>query len=170
MSQPKPNVVVDVVSDRNVTIGGDYRYNLLREGHNFRTVHVIVIDKTGRFALQMLPSDHTRSPNKIGSSVAGYLLSGESYIQAAKRKMFKELGIQSDLHEVGDIDMLDENSHKFVKVFTCRYNERIANFDRDEIAKIVYKSRSWLLTNTNCHPEKFTATFLRVFSLYQANA
>ncbi|WP_237477095.1 NUDIX domain-containing protein [Lichenibacterium dinghuense] len=170
MSRAKPNVLVDVVSDRNVTIGGDYRHNLLREGKNFRTVHVIVIDRSGRLVLQMLPSDHTRSPNKIGSSVAGYLLSGESYIQAARRKMLEELGIYSNLHEIGDIDMLDEKSHKFVKVFTCRYNDKIESFDQDEIAKLVYKTRSWLSANTNRFPEKFTTTFLRVFSLYQSNA
>lgn len=170
MSQTKPNVMVDIVSERNETLGVDYRNNLLTEGKNFRTVHILLCDRHGRIALQVLPNDHNRSPNKMGSSVAGYLLANETYYAAAKRKMREELGIENNLTEVGVLDMVDENSHKFVMLYKSTFTGRIKDFNREEISKIVYRSTFWISVNIYLFPNRFTPTFIQVFSLYQLHA
>src|SRR4051794_31603085 len=67
--------------------------------------------------LQRLSTTHNRSPNKLGSSAAGYLFANESYASAADRVMRKELGIAGQLTDLGVFEMLDNGSHKFVGVF-----------------------------------------------------
>ena len=99
--------------------------------------------------------------------MAGYLLEGETYFQAAHRKINDELGFDADLDEVGDFEMTDVNSSKFVRVYKCRHLGSLDGFDRQEIAALERKNLLWLNINTHLFPQKFTNTFLKVFQLYK---
>ena len=115
--------------------------NLFNEKLNFRTVDVLLLDAKGRLLLQKLPDDHLRSPGKLGASVAGYLLAGEDYAEAAQRKMKSELGLSASLIYLGEVSMEDDGCRKFVGVFTGRI-DRSPSFDRNEIEEIVYMKPS----------------------------
>src|SRR4051812_14490778 len=105
---------VDIVDLGNRPIGRSVRSDLFTKRQNFRTVHVILESRIRQIILQKLPLSHTRSPGRLGSSVAGYLQAGESYEDAAYRKLYDELRLSVPLRRLGEIDMIDNGPHKFV--------------------------------------------------------
>jgi hypothetical protein len=111
------DMIVDVVDIRNRIIGSAKRADVMRKGLNFRTVHVILVDQMGRMVVQILAAHHPRSPGLRGSSVAGYVRSGETYLAAAKRKIVAELNLTTELKAVAEIKMFDQESIKFVGLF-----------------------------------------------------
>ena len=59
-----------------------------------------------------------RHPERWGSSVAAYLYAGESYQEAAQRRLWEELGLEGPLRRIGKTRMADERSLKFVELYT----------------------------------------------------
>ena len=84
---PNLGMIVDVVDEKNRVVSKAPRAAIFQEHLNFRTVHVVLVDRAGRFLLQRLSSNHPRNANRLGSSAAGYLYARESYFEAAKRKL-----------------------------------------------------------------------------------
>ena len=110
-------MIVDVVDRQNRVVDRAQRSSLLKRHLNFRTVHVLLFDGSGRLILQKLAPHHPRSPGRLGSTVAGYLFSGESYLAAARRRMRAELEITARLKRIGQFEMNDEGSRKFVRAY-----------------------------------------------------
>src|SRR5690349_17107737 len=110
-------MLVDIVDEKNRPIGRAERATLLHAHLNFRTVHILFWDAQERLLLQQLPPNHARHPGRLGSSVAGYLQSGETYFAAARRKEREELHLATRLRHLGVLEMRDEASRKFVGVF-----------------------------------------------------
>ena len=160
-------MIVDVVDANNVPVGAARRADVLPNGLNFRTVHVLLMDAGGKVMLQLLPRHHRRSPSKLGSSVAGYVQRGETYQQAARRKLSEELSISADLQEVGTWPMHDEKSAKFVQLFVGRTHER-PSFDRDEIADLISLDLLNLEQRVRDCPNEFTSTFLFVYGKFKS--
>jgi isopentenyl-diphosphate delta-isomerase len=160
-------MLVDIVDERNRIVGASRRSLLLERGLGFRTVHVLVFDRTGRVLLQKLRNDHPRSPGKLGSSVAGYVQTGESYKDAAERKIREELGIQPQLVYFGYFAMRDQESRKFVALFTSRIRDERIAFDTAEMEDVVRMDVHNVDTLVRREPERFTATFLDVYDFYR---
>jgi isopentenyldiphosphate isomerase len=159
---PDLGMTVDVVDERNQVVGVAERRSLFRKKFNFRTVDILLFDDAERLVLQRLPSDHLRNPGKLGASVAGYLLAGETYSEASARKLRSELNISADLTYFGEVTMLDEGCLKFIGVFLGKMLQA-PSFDRDEIEKLVYMEPTKVWTEIRNSPEKITPTFLLVY-------
>jgi isopentenyl-diphosphate delta-isomerase len=159
-------MIIDVVNDWNQPIGQARRGEVLGKGLGFRTVHIFLFDTLGRLLMQRLPDDHGRSPGRLGSSVAGYLNAGESYHEAAERKLNEELRINTDVSHVGTWQMRDGRSSKFVALFTGAVVED-PDFDRREISELVYMDLDDLNYLMQQRPEAFTHTFIFVYDRYK---
>jgi len=87
----------------------------------FRVVHLFLFNHNNELLLQQLSPQRERHPAAWGSSVAGYVLAGETYEQAATRRVQQELGVTCDLHHFGKTTMIDEGCKKFITLFlaTC---------------------------------------------------
>src|SRR5579884_4055272 len=109
MPAPAPASPIDSVDHEDHAIGTVPRGEVLRLGANFRTVHVFVFHEE-RLLLQRLSSLRERHPEHWGSSVAAYLHAGETYREAATRRLWEELGLEGSLHRVGKTRMEDEQS------------------------------------------------------------
>jgi len=94
--------------------------------------------------------------------VAGYLRAGETYQEAAARKLFDELRLVTPLRSLGEVRMVDEGSHKFVGVFAGHTGE-VPQFDPAEIAELVYIEAAPLDRMVKTTPDAFTPTFLHVY-------
>ncbi len=111
-------MVLDRVDLHDHPIGTVRRRDALAPGVGFRVVHVLLFDEHKRLLLQRIASSHDRHPCDWGSSVAGYVRVGETYDQAARRKLHSELGVTSlDLRWIGKTVMFDEGARKFIGVF-----------------------------------------------------
>lgn len=161
----KSNMIVDVVDGTNRKIGQSARARLLEEGKNFRTVHVLCF-RDHELLLQKLPLDHPRSPGLLGSSVAGYLKSGETYLAAADRKARAEIKQKLKLQWCCRFVMQDQGSMKFVEVFTAPI-VTVDSYNQSEIDELVFLPASHVSELINKSPEIFTPTFVEVITNYQ---
>ena len=155
-------MVVDVVDSNNVTISTARRGDLFTAKSNFRTVHIILHDDKNRIILQKLRPDHDRSPGRLGSSVAGYVATGETYEQAAYRKLQIELGAYLLLDPAGDFMMVDHGCRKFVGVFTGLSTAAL-RFDPNEIQSLLYMPATRLAGEMKTNPSGFTSTFQELY-------
>lgn len=165
MSAPTKTAPIDCVDDHDHPVGTIPRGEVLRVGANFRTVHVFVFHD-GLLLLQQLSPKRERHPERWGSSVAAYLHAGESYEQAAERRLDEELGIHGDLHRVGKTRMHDERSLKFVELYTLA-NGPAEIREPGHIEELRYWAQDELEAAINESPNSFTPTFLHVFRYFQ---
>jgi isopentenyl-diphosphate delta-isomerase len=158
-----PGMIVDVVDEENKVVSNAERWALLANGLNFRTV---LFNDEGQLVLQRLSSQHPRSPERLGSSVAGYLYAHESYFEAAKRKLRDELRVTARIRSIGEFQMLDRTSRKFVRVFigTLRKKPVIAD---DLITELVYIFPTNVSMVLSRNPSLFTPTFVLVYELFK---
>jgi isopentenyldiphosphate isomerase len=159
-------MIIDVVDKENRVISRTERRAVLTDGLNFRTVHVLLFDENDNLVLQRLSPHHPRSPNRLGSSVAGYLYAQETYFAAAKRKLREELRVTARIQNIGQLEMPDEMSRKFVGVFIGRLRQKPMIAD-DLIAELVYLTAPRLDSLVNDSPSAFTPTFLFVYDHFK---
>jgi isopentenyl-diphosphate delta-isomerase len=165
MPAPSSDSMIDVVDDNDRPFDTVRRGDALPAAVNFRTVHVLVFDHAGRLLLQRLASTRERHAGLWGSSVAGYLHAGESYEQAASRRLEEELGIVAPLDPIGVLRMRDEQSSKFVGVFTTTA-DRAMNMLPDHIAELRWFTIDELRDGLAATPDAFTETFRNVFAYW----
>jgi isopentenyldiphosphate isomerase len=159
-------MLVDVVDDRNKVVARADRSVLLQNHLNFRTVHVLLTDARGRLVLQQLSPTHPRSPNRIGSSAAGYLLTGETYLDAAYRRLDAELDVRPPLRFVGEIDVMDEGSRKFVGVYSGSVRQKPKVKDPLVVALMTFDLAE-LDSLVGSTPLLFTSTFMAVYERFR---
>lgn len=170
MSAPDFSLVVDIVDSQNRPIGQSARRELFTSKQNFRTVHVFIMNE-GRthLLLQSLASHHSRNPHKLGSSAAGYLRSGETYRQAARRKIQEELGIyfrKIKLDEVAEFAMQDSGVTKFVGLFSGYFSKKPELRD-SEAESISYYAFTDIDRMMRSEPEIFTETFVYAYKEFR---
>jgi isopentenyldiphosphate isomerase len=165
MPAPASTAPVDVVDERNKPIGTAQRREVLRKGHNFRTIHILVTDEHGDVLLQRLGTDRDRHRLRWGSSVAGYLHAGETYEAAAKRRLEEELGIRAPLEFVGITPMRDEHSTKFIGVFRATVPHNLPQIqDSRHIDSLRWVPLGELLDEIATKPEAFTPSLIHVIN------
>ena len=167
MPAPKPWSPVDLVDDADRPVGSIERGRVLEVGAKFRVVHIFVFNPQGELLLQQLSSERERNPLKWGSSVAGYLHSGESYADGATRRLREELGLETPLVKHGSISMQDHSSTKFITLYkTCATAEpRI--IEPSHIESLRFWSPGELQEELSRDQEQFTETFRYVYRFFQ---
>ena len=169
MPAPAPASLIDVVDDQDRPVGTIERGRALEEGKAFRVAHVWVF-REDRLLLQQLGRGRKRHPLQWGSSVAAYLHSGESYEEAAERRLHEELGLRLPLKGYVVTKMQDGQSTKFIALY-------LAWLPRPELPEIrepkhIEALRFWtgpdLDRTLETSPETFTETFRHLYGLYAA--
>lgn len=167
MSAVDENMIIDVVDERDTSIGVIRRRDVLRQHVNFRVVHILVFNARGDLLVQRLARTRTRHPGYWGSSVAGYVFAEENYWDAAKRRLAEELGVRdATLQYLGKDTMLDEDSHKFIGVFATTNNGPF-QYDHEHIDRIEILSLAAIHDLCDAGARQFTPTFLHVLRFYE---
>jgi isopentenyldiphosphate isomerase len=165
MPRAGANALIDRVDEQNRSVGIVARQDVFNEHANFRTVHVLVLNHAGELLLQQLAPTRERHPLRWGSSVAGYIYAGESYGDAAKRRLREELGLETSLHAVGVTPMEDEDVTKFVGVFVTVADEpRIE--EPDHIAAIEFRPQVDVEEDVRRHAGTYTDSFRHVLAFW----
>jgi isopentenyldiphosphate isomerase len=162
------NMRIDQVDARGRRLGRQVtRRRVFEVRANFRVVHILLFNDRGELLLQQISTARSRHPQYWGSSVAGYLSAGETYAQAARRKLRTELGIEEvSLKFVGETSMLDDGCKKFIGVFSATYNGPLAP-NPDDFASLWFMRRSEIARRIKGGVLHFTPTFLHVFAYLQ---
>jgi 8-oxo-dGTP pyrophosphatase MutT (NUDIX family) len=159
--RPGPASLIDRVDDLNRPIGTIPRARVFDEHANFRTVHVLVFNRSGSLLLQQLSASRERNPLLWGSSVAGYLHAGETYDEAAHRRLAEELGLETPLTRVGVTMMLDDGVRKFVGVYTT-VSDRPHIAEPEHIAQLQFVPPGVVEADILEDPENYTDTLKHV--------
>jgi isopentenyl-diphosphate delta-isomerase len=88
--------IFDIVNDRDEIIGRLPRFEVHRDGHKHRAVHVLVFNARGDVFLQKRSSKKDTFPGVWDSSASGHVDSGEEYDACAVRELREELGLAID--------------------------------------------------------------------------
>lgn len=165
--EPNRSMLIDVVNEQDEVVGQIRRDQALQAPIGFRTVHVFVFNSRGELLLQQLAPERDRFPARLGSSVAGYLFSGESYEQAAGRRIEQELGItDAQLSSCGVVSMRDEQALKFVGLLTTEHDGPFTPL-RSQIAYLEFLALAEIDRLLAEQPERFTPTFRHVYRFYR---
>jgi ADP-ribose pyrophosphatase YjhB (NUDIX family) len=164
VSQSRYDAPVDVVDPSDRVIGTLPRRQLLSTGANFRVVHILLFNRHKELLLQCI-APGLRHEGMWGSSVAGYVLAGESYEQAAARKLRDELGLRIPLTLLCKSSMLDGASEKFIGLFEALYDGPLVP-DPSQTAQLIHLPLTTLERERQAGLRAFTPTLLHVLDRY----
>jgi isopentenyl-diphosphate delta-isomerase len=165
MPAPSASSLIDQVDPQDHAVGRVRRGEALQVGANFRTVHVFVFHGQDLLLQQLGPS-RARHPCRWGSSVAAYLFAGESYEQAARRRLREELGLEGNLTRLGKTRMDDERSLKFVELYTLQDGPAEIR-EPHHVAALRYWTLDELDAAVLSNSAIFTPTFVSLYRFYR---
>lgn len=166
MSQSRFDALVDVVDPSDRVVGSLPRKRLFSAGANFRVIHILVFNHSRDLLLQRI-APGLRHEGLWGSSVAGYVLTGETYQQAATRKLKDELGVHAPLTSLCKSSMLDGMSEKFIGIFETVYDGPLIP-DPSQTSQLIQLPLATLIHERQAGLRAFTPTFLHVLDKYLA--
>lgn len=165
MSTPSESDLIDIVSDEDVPVGVIERGEVHESGANFRVSHVFVLNSSDQLLLQELGTERTHQPFRWGSSVAAHVLAGESYEDAAKRRVREELLINIPLTDKFKIRVQEGTSIKFVTLFVGRSDvARIG--EPKHSAALAFRDLDSVRAEMAANPATFTDTFRDLFESF----
>jgi isopentenyl-diphosphate Delta-isomerase len=156
---------VDTVDDFNRPTGRARKSEVYLKRANFRAVHVLIFNSRGQVYVPRIASGN-RDAGKFGSSSAGFVLSGESYEAAAKRKITSELGFTPPiLRNIGVTQMVDQGCRKFISVYTCEWDGQVRP-NPQEVEGGDFRDLRWVQDMIDRNPSLFSETFKWIFTYY----
>jgi isopentenyldiphosphate isomerase len=167
MPAPSASTPIDWVDEADKPIGTVRRGDVFAESAGFRVVHIFAFDRDGRLLLQQLGRERERNPLKWGSSVAGYLQSGEDYIQGAQRRLREELGLTTQLAKFGSTVMPDQGARKFITLYVTRIDPfGVTPVEPRHIEDLRFMPVASIEEELTRNPADFTETFRFLFRFY----
>jgi len=127
--------LLDIVNENNEIIGVEKRNKAHKNHLLHRAVIILIANNKNKFLLQLRKSTKKQYPLYWAGSVNGHVSSGDSFLEAAKKEMKEEIGIETELKFIDKFIIDNKIEHEIVGVFFARYNGSF-NFDMSEIEKI----------------------------------
>jgi isopentenyldiphosphate isomerase len=169
MNATSLDMEIDVVDDEDQSIGVVKRSEVFARRANFRVTHVFVFNRNQELLIQQLAFTRERNPGQWGSSVAAYLFAGESYADAAVRRVSEELHVNDCVPQrFGKTVMIDHGCKKFITLFT-ESSDGPFQYDRSHIAQVQFLPISEIVLMHRSGERIFTPTFLTVLDFYQSH-
>ncbi|HLV23435.1 MAG TPA: isopentenyl-diphosphate Delta-isomerase [Moheibacter sp.] len=137
-----------------------------------RAFSVFVFNSKGELLLQQRAEEKYHSPLLWTNTCCSHPREGETYEQAAHRRLVEEMGFDCELEEKFHFiykAKLGEKlfEHELDHVFTGFYEGEI-KINRDEVKDYKWISMDELISDMNSNPEKYTIWFRIIFDEYLA--
>lgn len=136
-----------------------------------RAFSVFLFNAKGEMLLQKRAAGKYHSPNRWTNAVCSHPRDGESYLEAAKRRMKEELGIEAELTEKFSF-IYKANvggglwEHELDHVFVGTYDDEF-KLNPNEVAEVRYISMAELDKEISRNPEHFTEWFKIILEEYK---
>jgi len=161
--------VVLVDSEDNV-LGVMEKLEAHQKGVLHRAFSVFIFNSDGEMLLQQRSALKYHSPNKWTNACCSHPRENESYINAANRRLYEELGIKCSLKEKFHFiykAKVEKNlwEHELDYVFTGQYNGNY-QLNKDEVADIRFVSIEELNMELEQKSEIFTEWFKIIWKKY----
>ncbi len=136
-----------------------------------RAFSIFLFNEKGEMLLQQRANEKYHSPLKWTNAVCSHPRNGETYLDAANRRLKEELGIETELSEkfhfiykanVGGGLWEHELDHVFVGNFNAEFN-----LNKNEVAAVRYISLEDLDRELAKNPDNFTEWFKIILAEYK---
>jgi 16S rRNA (adenine1518-N6/adenine1519-N6)-dimethyltransferase len=155
----------DVVDENDVAIGRATRERVHAEGLLHRAVHVFVVNRRSELLLQQRSRLKDRHPGVWDSSVSGHLDAGEDYLDAARREMVEEMGVEGvEPEEIGRIAPCPETGWEHVRLYLAKW-DGTPRFPCAEVESVLWLGAGDIDAWIAGRPEDFASGFLECWKL-----
>jgi len=108
----------DVVDESDRVLRAEPRDFVHVNNLRHRAAHMLLFNSSGDLLLQKRSIWKDRNPGRWDSSAAGHVDSGETYLEAARRELGEELGIEAPrLERIGKLTPCEQTGQEFIEVF-----------------------------------------------------
>ena len=133
-----PDEIFDIVDERDVVVGREFRREIHRRGLLHRAIHIFWLRSDGQLCLQRRSYAKDNCPGLLSSSCAGHVDSGEDYLRAAVRELHEELGVAVPPTALLEIDYAPWHAdlgNEFVRSYIVRGDHPtvLAEFEVDSL-------------------------------------
>lgn len=147
-----PDEVFDVVDERDVVVGREYRREIHRRSLIHRAIHIFWLRGDGQLCLQRRSYAKDNCPGLLSSSCAGHVDSGEDYLGASVRELREELGVAVPPAALLEIDYAPWHAdlgNEFVRSYLLHgeHETSLAEFEVDSLLwRTPLEVESWAKT------------------------
>ena len=162
---------VVLVSENDEVLGLMEKMQAHENGLLHRAFSVFLFNKNGDMLLQKRASEKYHSPEQWTNACCSHPRNGETYEEAAKRRINEELGIDCELQkkfwfiykaDVGQNLWEHELDHVFTGIYEGEFN-----LNKEEVAEVRYISIKKLDEEIKQNPEYFTEWFKIILEEYK---
>ena len=154
---------VVVVNEQDEVLGAEFMMDAIAKGMIRRAARVYVFNESGQLLVQQR-STKVLKPLMLDQSAAGHVDEGESYLEAAKRELFEELGLGGyELTEIATSFRTKDFYNAIYRVIIPDNTEIL--FDPEELAQVMWLDVDEVTRRMETEPDKFTPAFLEAWAL-----
>ena len=157
------NIKVILVDKNDNAIGVTGKMEAHEKALLHRAVSVFIFNSSGKMLLQKRALHKYHSPGLWTNTTCTHPEPGETNLQAAKRRLQQEMGLQSDLDKAFDFiykAALDNNltEHELDHVFVG-ITDMPPNINNEEVSEYKYIDPQELVKDLSDNPQKYTFWF-----------
>ena len=161
---------VVLVTEKDEVLGFMNKQEAHEKGVLHRAFSVFLFNTKGEMLLQKRANGKYHSPGCWTNAVCSHPREGESYLQAAQRRMHEELGISVELEEKFHFIYKSDVGqglweHELDYVFYGTYEGKF-HLNAEEVESVRYVKMGDLLIEIKESPEQFTAWFKIILKEY----
>ena len=154
---------VVLVSEKDEILGVMDKMQAHENGILHRAFSVFLFNDKGEMLLQKRAADKYHSPNQWTNAVCSHPRMGETYMEAAQRRLKEELGIETPItYRFNFLYKADVGQnlweHELDHVFTGNFEGEF-KLNEDEVSEVRYISIDELDKEMSANPENFTEWF-----------
>lgn len=162
---------VVLVSEKDEILGVMDKMQAHENGILHRAFSVFLFNDKGEMLLQKRAADKYHSPNQWTNAVCSHPRMGETYMEAAQRRLKEELGIETPINyrfnflykaDVGQNLWEHELDHVFTGNFEGEFK-----LNEEEVSEVRYISIDELDKEMSANPENFTEWFKIILKEYK---
>ncbi|MFA7233143.1 MAG: 16S rRNA (adenine(1518)-N(6)/adenine(1519)-N(6))-dimethyltransferase RsmA [Terrimicrobiaceae bacterium] len=152
--------IFDVVDENDRVLRPEPREVVHVNNLPHRAVHVLIFNSQGDLLLQKRSIWKDRNPGCWDSSAAGHVDSGENYLEAARRELHEELGIEAPrLEAIGKLTPCGQTGWEFIEVFRGVHDGPFLPAPL-EVETVAFFRKEDVLAWTAGSPQDFSPVFL----------
>lgn len=153
--------------DRTVGSGG--AADAHSKGLFTRSVHILVLDETGRALVCMRAASKRHYPGLLTSSAGGRVEPGETYAQAARRELAEETGLDIRIEDIGRFDVINATERSIHHLFigTLPPGASVTT-DPTEVESSSFMAITDLWKEASASPSRCAPPFLGALDCYLA--
>ena len=162
---------VVLVSEKDEVLGVMDKMQAHENGILHRAFSVFLFNDKGEMLLQKRAADKYHSPNQWTNAVCSHPRMGETYMEAAQRRLKEELGIETPItYRFNFLYKADVGQnlweHELDHVFTGNFEGEF-KLNEEEVSEVRYISIDELDKEMSANPENFTEWFKIILKEYK---